>query len=405
MKHLASRQRLLTFGQAEELEHSTGDHADRPSFSKMEEELLKGDEDAVGIFSAMLTTISLFSYSVDIASSAVLCYWLFNTGRWWWWLSIGSLLCALLIVNIFSMRWYIHDAQEDKAHVLKVSPSHWVMRALFHIVLLGPVIRYLELFLYGLHSCDRNDPKRHQYRLMFLQEDRDTSLLALVGSFVKSAPQLVLHTYILTQNKFPINLPTTRAQAVNLIAALIELSLSQSSYHRALRRSLPTKRNISKSGATVQFLSHLCVISSRVLSLAVFASLYEHWVFVFCAIHWGLMTTWLIFQRTSFCASASGQPRPLEELIFNIVIGVIYVFCFVNVKDEPTRWKYTIYYIIIWIENVTLVVLWYLRADPDLWFRIPLLSSVVSSLAAGLLLLIIYYQFLHPNKLVTPIPV
>lgn len=63
------------------------------------------------------------------------------------------------------------------------------------------------------------------------------------------------------------------------------------------------------------------------------------------------------------------------------------------------RWKYTVYYFIIWIENVTLSTLWFLKVDPDVWYRIPLLSCVIASLAAGLTLLIIYYQFLHPNKI------
>ncbi|GFX16930.1 XK-related protein 6 [Trichonephila clavipes] len=393
------RRRLLV-GRDAELQHGSFDDADhRASFSKMESELLKKDEEPVGILSVMMTGVTLFSYCMDVASSAVLCYWLFDVGRWWWWMTLGPLLTSLLIVNAFSMRWYIHDAQEDKEHLLDATPAHWVMRGAFHLVLLGPVIRYAELFLYGLHTCDRKDPKRHQYRLMFLQEDRDVCLLTLVGSFVKSAPQLVLQMYILVQNRIPLNMHTVRAQAVNLVAALVELSLAQSAYHRARRRATPFKQNMTKIGTAIQFFSHCCVIASRVMALASFASVFGHWIFIFCAIHWCLMTSWLIFLRTSFCVSSTGHPRPIEEFIFNIVIGVIYVFCFVNVKEEPTRWKYATYYFIIWIENLVLVILWYLKADPKLWFRVPLLTSVIISLAVGLLTLVIYYKYLHPNKM------
>ncbi|GIY14733.1 XK-related protein 6 [Caerostris darwini] len=398
MKHIELRRRLFISGDAE-LEHSGHDGTDhRPSYSEYESDLLKKDEEPVGILSVLLTGITLFTYCMDVASSAVLCYWLFDVSRWWWWVTVSPLVVSLLIVNAFSIRWYIHDAQEDKEHLLDVSIGHWVMRGMFHIILLGPLIRYSELFLYGLHTCDRKDPKRHQFRLMFLQEDRDVSLLTLVGSFVKSAPILVLHMYILVQSRIPLNLPTTRAQAVNLVSALVELSLAQSAYYRARRRSSPFKLNMTKIGTAVQFFSHCCVIASRVLALAAFASVYHHWIFVFCGFHWFLMTSWLIFLRTSFCVSSTGQPRPLEEFIFNIVIGVIYVFCFVNVKDEPTRWKYATYYFIIWIENLVLVILWYTKVDSDLWFRDPLLISVILGLGGGLILLVIYYRFLHPNK-------
>lgn len=68
-------------------------------------------------------------------------------------------------------------------------------------------------------------------------------------------------------------------------------------------------------------------------------------------------------------------------------------------KNMFFRWKYTIYYFIIWIENVVLSTLWFLKVDPDVWYRIPLLSCVIASLAAGLMLLIVYYKFLHPNKI------
>ncbi|CAL1284390.1 unnamed protein product [Larinioides sclopetarius] len=398
MKHIEPRQRLIISSDAE-LEHGSYDHTDhRPSFSKFEGELLKKDEEPVGILSVLMTGVTLFTYCTDVASSVVLCYWLFDVGRWWWWMSVSPLVLSLLIVNAFSIRWYIHDSQEDKEHLLHASPGHWVMRGAFHIILLGPLIRYSELFLYGLHTCDRKDPKRDQYRLMFLQEDRDISLLTLVGSFVKSAPVLVLHMYILVQSRIPLNTPTTRAQAVNLVSALVELSLAQSAYHRARRRATPLKQNMTKIGTAVQFFSHCCVIASRVMALAAFASTYGHWIFVFAGIHWGLMTAWLMCLKTSFCVSSTGQPRPFEEFIFNIVVGVIYVFCFVNVKDEPTRWKYATYYFIIWVENLVLILLWYLRSDSDIWFRIPLLSAVILGLALGLIFLVIYYKYLHPNK-------
>ncbi|KAG8195268.1 hypothetical protein JTE90_028419 [Oedothorax gibbosus] len=402
MKHLQRRQLLLTKEDSElEASGSASDKTDhRPSFSALEKNLLQKDDEPVGILSVLLTTVTMVTYTMDVSSSAVLCYWLYDVRKWWWWMTVGPLLTSLVVVNGFSMRWYVHDAHEEaKDHLPSVTAGHWTMRGMFHLVLLGPLIRYAELFLYGVHTCDKKDPKRHQYRLMFLQEDRDVSLLTLVGSFIKSAPQLVLQMYIFTQSRIPINIHTSRTQAVNIVTSLVQLSLAQSAYHRALRRSSPLKHNMTKIGTFVQFFSHCCVIASRVLALASFATVFEHWTLVFCGVHWCLMTSWLVLMRTNFCASTSGQPRPLEEFVFNVVVGVIYVFCFVNVKDEPTRWKYATYYFLIGIENLVLVILWYLYADRELWFRVPLLTAVILCLAVGLACLVAYYVFLHPNKL------
>lgn len=66
-------------------------------------------------------------------------------------------------------------------------------------------------------------------------------------------------------------------------------------------------------------------------------------------------------------------------------------------QDEPTRYKYSAYYVIAFLENTALIVLWYFRADPVLWYRLPLLIGVISSFAVGITFMLIYYRFFHPN--------
>jgi hypothetical protein len=80
-----------------------------------------------------------------------------------------------------------------------------------------------------------------------------------------------------------------------------------------------------------------------------------------------------------------------------MIIGAIYLFCFLNVKDEPTRYKYLSYYIIAFAENISLILLWYFKNDPTKWYHIPALVAVISAFAAGILFMLIYYWFFHPN--------
>ncbi|OQR66699.1 XK-related protein 6-like [Tropilaelaps mercedesae] len=108
------------------------------------------------VCSALFTVFSLLAYSVDLASDAVICY-LFYVNR--------NLLCAgitfaftvtpSVIVNVFSVRWYVQDdkesskAMKDTAgledtpmlHRPKMSLCDWLVRIIFHLLLLGPVIR------------------------------------------------------------------------------------------------------------------------------------------------------------------------------------------------------------------------------------------------------------------------
>ena len=50
------------------------------------------------------------------------------------------------------------------------------------------------------------------------------------------------------------------------------------------------------------------------------------------------MTVWVAAQDTDFCNTW------WEERLFNAVVGVIYVFCFFNMKEGKSRWRAAFYY-------------------------------------------------------------
>lgn len=107
-------------------------------------------------------------------------------------------------------------------------------------------------------------------------------------------------------------------------------------------------------------------------------------------------------QGTRFCDTESGEQRPCHEYLFNMVIGAIYLLCFLNVKDEPTRYKYCAFYVIAFVENTTLISLWYLRVAGDplrvtLWYLVPSMAGVVGAFCAGMIFMFLYYRFFHPN--------
>lgn len=52
-------------------------------------------------------------------------------------------------------------------------------------------------------------------------------------------------------------------------------------------------------------------------------------------------------------------------------MGIIYIFVFLNDADEPTRWKYVIYYTIYEVENVVMMVMWHLYSDPTSAYYLP----------------------------------
>jgi hypothetical protein len=58
------------------------------------------------------------------------------------------------------------------------------------------------------------------------------------------------------------------------------------------------------------------------------------------------MTLWIIFQKTDFCQT------PWEECIYNCVVGVIYCFCFFNLREGQSRQRAFAFYVIIISQNL-----------------------------------------------------
>lgn len=100
---------------------------------------------------------------------------------------------------------------------------------------------------------------------------------------------------------------------------------------------------------------------------------------LFTGVHWLLMTAWITFQNADFGDTAC------EKRIFNAVSGFVYIFCFLNLKDGPTRGRLTIYYIITLVENTILVILWFLfkpDTSPD-WMNIATPTVIYGGFVVG----------------------
>uniref|UniRef100_A0A0P4WAB9 XK-related protein n=1 Tax=Scylla olivacea TaxID=85551 RepID=A0A0P4WAB9_SCYOL len=138
-------------------------------------------------------------------------------------------------------------------------------------------------------------------------------------------------------------------------------------YSRGCRFTQLEKNNISLLGSFVIFLWHLFCLAARVTALVLFASCFRMVVMWVCLGHWAIMAACLLLCRAfrEACTSI------FSEVLMSLVFGAVYIFVFLNYKDEPTRWKYVAYYTMWEVENLVLVVLFLLYADPAVWYYVP----------------------------------
>ncbi|XP_055970024.1 XK-related protein 6 isoform X2 [Sorex fumeus] len=225
--------------------------------------------------------------------------------------------------------------------------SVWIWQSVIHLLQLGQVWRYIRTMYLGIQSQRQKEHQRRFYWAM-MYEYADVNMLRLLETFLESAPQLVLQLCIMVQRNSAETLP-----CVSSVTSLMSLAWVLASYHKLLRDSRDDKKSMSYRGALVQLFWRLFTISSRVISFALFASIFQLYFGIFVVVHWCAMAFWIIHGGTDFCMSK------WEEVLFNMVVGIV--------NPETTD-----------------------------SFAVPALCCVFVSFVAGMALMLLYYGVLHP---------
>ncbi|XP_027528795.1 XK-related protein 4 [Neopelma chrysocephalum] len=380
--------------------------------------------------------------------------------RWWFGLTLFFVLLGSLSVQVFSFRWFAHDFSTEDSAAAAAAAGHcpaaeskllvssgsaaadidaarpstpqrqastaskgnatnsssnsssnaagsgaagprasggrsascafciWLLQSLVHILQLGQVWRYFHTMYLGIRSRQSGENDRWRFYWKMVYEYADVSMLHLLATFLESAPQLVLQLCIVVQTR------TLQAlQGLTAAASLVSLAWALASYQKALRDSRDDKKPISYMAVIIQFCWHFFTIAARVITFALFASVFQLYFGIFIVLHWCIMTFWIVHCETEFCITK------WEEIVFDMVVGIIYIFSWFNVKEGRTRCRLFIYYFVILLENTALSVLWYLYKAPQISdaFAIPALCVVFSSFLTGIVFMLMYYAFFHPN--------
>nr|CAB06049.1 COS41.5 [Ciona intestinalis] len=162
----------------------------------------------------------------------------------------------------------------------------------------------------------------------------DVSMLRLFECFLESAPQLVLQLYIMIRVEEGDHILT----GVSACFSLLSLSWAMVAYTKALRAAASQRKKVSWPGIFLQTMWRCGMVVGRVVAIVLFATVFQEWTLLILGLHWFLMTAWLVAQKTDFCNTW------YEERLFNAVIGIIYVFCFFNMKEGRSRCRAAFYY-------------------------------------------------------------
>ncbi|KAJ8934521.1 hypothetical protein NQ314_013304 [Rhamnusium bicolor] len=361
------------------------------------------DSGRFGVFYVVCIALSIITYVLDLVLSCILLYFYSVNGHGLYFaLTLTFIILPALLMTTVSLRWYIVD--HDDPSVGRTSVAQWIVRIIFLLLQLAPLLRYIDTMIYGIKSkiaaTTENQTKHTTLYRRMLDEDTNSALLRLFHCFLHSAPQAVIQLVILLihishHGKIALSINVSVIQAWTVLVALMSIAWSLTSYHRSVRYARDDKDKIRWAGLLVAFCWQLMSALSRILALSLLASIFPVWMGCVCALHWGVMSVWLALgqHQTAACSSRC------EELLLSAALGLAYVLAFISPRDGPTRYIYLAYYLVCFMENTGALVVWCVTNNsvdnPFLYYGAA--GGQVLAFLLAIAFLLIYYKYCHPS--------
>ncbi|CAL1548000.1 unnamed protein product, partial [Lymnaea stagnalis] len=164
------------------------------------------------------------------------------------------------------------------------------------------------------------------------------------------------------------------------------------------RRSLPEVDFdlvvISWPGTALKHLWRGGELLVRAIALGLFASIYTHWLFLVLGLHWAAMLVCLCIPlMASVDWAGVGCAR---RTLNGAMTSFVYIFVFINTSPENAVFRYTFFYVIIFLENATLITVWLIQSSSDeLSDNVAFVYVAAFAFVTAIASMIVYYKFFH----------
>ncbi|CAL9701700.1 unnamed protein product [Knipowitschia caucasica] len=221
-----------------------------------------------------------------------------------------------------------------------------------------------------------------------IMQQADASALRLLEALVVTLPQTLLQTYVLICTDIGIKSPTSVCFAVCVLSLAWALVL----YARACSLIRPGHLHMTPAAILCRLLWRVGMLGSRFAVLMLFTRIFKQWILGVIGVHWLGATFWMVSQQTDIIRSTT------RWRIFNVVLGAIHVFLFLNVKYGQSRYRMAGFYLVMFLENAFLLLASSWLFTMVSWDTVGIPAAVFCSFLIGVIALVLYYRFLHPKS-------
>ncbi|XP_057553395.1 XK-related protein 5 [Hippopotamus amphibius kiboko] len=317
--------------------------------------------------------LSLSALLLAAEQSARLCtvVYYFTIGRRLWaWLALSVLLPGFLVQGL-SYLWFREDGHQGHCSLV-----------VLHVLQLGVWKRHWD----AVSTVLWKEVEASRWGQLLLQE-ADLSALRLLEALLQVGPHLLLQTYVFLASDFTGIVP-----GMSALCSWSTLSWALVSYARSVGSMKPGHLSMPWTALGCQQLWRMGMVGARVLSLVLFFRVYHVWALVVAGAHWLVMTFWLVAQQSDVMDSTC------HWRLFNLLVGAVYILCYLNFWDSPSRNRMATFYTVMLLENTVLVLLATDFLQGASWTRLWAVAGVLSGFLIGSVSLVIYYSLLHPKS-------
>ncbi|XP_053493995.1 XK-related protein 8-like [Ictalurus furcatus] len=345
----------------------------------------------VVLLNVLFSVLSLLFFLADVVLDLWAVECLYEERKYF---SMGLLIFLLLgssvVLHIFSWLWYSDSSITLETKVERFVRRHGLL-ALVHICQLGVFLRFaavMEISVCRLKQSDLFIKGVTKYMT------HDLSMLRLFEAFSESAPQIVLMTDLIME------MPELQSFTVlKIIGSLSGLTFTMLSYHHSMRAFVPETQKMGWSSSVIYFLWNLFLIGPRVVCVSLFASVLPCLIAAHFLSLWTLLVLWAWWQKTDFMDTKAG------EWLYRATVALIWYFSWFNVAEGNTKLRGIIYHMVIGVDTMLLLGLWWWRRSVESARLGPLpinpyllIVMLIIIYIIGVLLKLVYYWKFHPKQ-------
>ncbi|XP_029140544.1 XK-related protein 9 [Protobothrops mucrosquamatus] len=292
-------------------------------------------------------------------------------------LILSTGLFSSIIIQFFSCTWFKEDETEK---------LNWKFY-LFHFLCGGIFTRYYFTLKFGYEAVFISNSSTTNN--LCINAMADISMLQVFKAFLESTPQLILQMHIVMASD-----DSSFYQYVSIALSFCSISCATVNYQIVLRKSLPDKNEFSGVFCKLIYLVYkLMTLTSWILTIILLTMLNITGSIVLLIFLWFGNLSWVTKQNTEFCKFKA------TEYVYRMIVAIILIFTFFNIKGENTAIVQIVYYVFRIIVSVIILCIcgyWKSLLDEKIYLPAWIVAAVIF-LILGIISLIIYYTLFHPS--------